>query len=221
MRLPALLVAVALALAGCLAVPDPAPPPGRRDEAPAPAAEGGEEAEPEGEDAAPVEEAAPGAAPGPSLRVMVVNGTLTEVRAGVSAGVASLVFPAAGVAAEGTTGAFEGGDVTGIVVELAWTDPVYDLDLRLEGPDAEAVFPPESSGGGLTFSRGHAYHAYGGNTGMPDGPLRLVVDDPEALALAGDWRWSVTSKTANGVAFTVAVSLFAGATPPAGYTALG
>ena len=53
-----------------------------------------------------------------------------------------------------------------------------------------------------------------------DGRAALLVDDPEALALEGDWTWTVASKASAQLPFAVYVSAFLDAAPPEGYTAV-
>lgn len=147
------------------------------------------------------------------------NGSLTSVGFGMAEPV-SVCCPqvATGEGTEGTFTPKEG--LAGIVVELVWGDPTFDLDLWLYGPDHETVFLPEINGTGISSSRGHSWHDHHGQTGAPEGHVALAIAQPEDL-LAGEWSWGLSGKTGNAVGSTVAVSLFYGEAPAAGYAILG
>lgn len=212
MRALSLLVALATLLAGCASEPStpaaiasPTPPAEDVDVEPG--------AEAERPDA--------GVEPPPPARVVAAftNGTLTSVGAGSGEPV-SVCCPSARASGENVDGVFTP-DVAlaGVVVELVWIDGTYDLDLWLYGPDHEQLLVPEANGTSISGSRGHMWYAADGQVGAPDGHVAIVVVEPEALALAGEWGWGVTSKTAPGVPFLVVVSLFYGEAPPEGYRA--
>lgn len=99
-------------------------------------------------------------------------------------------------------------NVTLLFAEIAWDDPVQDIDLALASPEA-----------GMTgTAQNFDYVATGGMPGAPDSPHSLTIPSPTA----GDWQ---ASAFANGAAamvdYRIVVTLFHGeATVPAGYSAL-
>lgn len=99
-------------------------------------------------------------------------------------------------------------NATLLLAEIAWDDPVQDINLALASPSA-----------GMTGTAQNFDHvAEGGSPGMPDSPHSLAVASPET----GDWQ---ASAFANGgganVEFRIAVTLFHGETTvPEGYTAI-
>jgi hypothetical protein len=101
-----------------------------------------------------------------------------------------------------------GSDVTLVYAEMAWEDPVQDLDLGLASPDA-----------GMTGTAQNFDHvAKGGMPGAPDSPHSLTIVGPAP----GEW---LATAFANGAAsmvdYRIAVTLFHGETTvPDGYTAL-
>jgi hypothetical protein len=102
-----------------------------------------------------------------------------------------------------------GGNVTLLLAEIQWEDPVQDLDLALASPSAA------TTGGVQTFD----HVAEGGSPGAPDSPHRLAVEAPET----GDWQATAFGDGASAmVPFTLAITLFHGETSvPDGYSALG
>ena len=107
----------------------------------------------------------------------------------------------------------------GLVVELVWDDATSDLDLRLDAPDYQQLTVPEA-GVPPTFYHGHTWLVTAGRTGEPDRHVVIAVTDPEMLALAGEWKWTVGTKLANGVPFRLHVSVFHGEPPAEGYSAV-
>jgi hypothetical protein len=124
-------------------------------------------------------------------------------------------------------------NVTAILVELAWTDPMQDIDAHLRAltddcPDADDIdfvyclvtpFAGEQNFG--------EFQARGGRPGAPDSPSRLLVsgDDLKAVMDAcGDpctWfaePWATGPYAA--IDFTLHVSVFTDGPPPDGYTAI-
>lgn len=160
------------------------------------------------------------ASPAPRVVTTFVNGTITSVGAGSSEPV-GFCCPTLARSGENLAGTFsvEAG-ILGVVVELTWTDPTFDLDLWVYGPDYEQVTPPEINGTSISGSRGHYWYDNSGQAGSPDGHVTIAIVDPESLALAGEWGWDLTSKTSNGTPFSVAVSLFYGEPPADGFSAL-
>jgi hypothetical protein len=121
------------------------------------------------------------------------------------------------VVASGPMVAVPGGDtyafavaanVTLLLAEIRWDDPVQDLDLALASPSA--------GGAGRVQNFDHA--ASGGSPGSPDSPHSLEVDVPET----GEWRASAFGNgAAAAVEYRLALTLFHGESDvPAGYTAL-
>lgn len=216
MRTPLALL-IALVLAGCAT--DPPEPPN----ATTPTASGAND------DDAPspepnLNEAGDGSADValPSARIVTTfaNGTITSVGAGASDPV-RVCCPTAARSGENVEGAFAPGpDILGIVVEVAWADPTFDLDLWAYGPDYEVVTPPEVNGTGVSSSRGHYWYDNTGQAGAPDAHATITIVDPEELALVGEWGWGLTAKTSNATPFTIAVSLFYGEPPEDGFSAL-
>jgi hypothetical protein len=99
-------------------------------------------------------------------------------------------------------------NVTLLYAEIAWDDPVQDIDLALASPDA-----------GMTgTAQNFDYVAQGGSPGAPDSPHSLTIASPTA----GDWQASAFADGAAAmVDYRVAITLFHGETAvPAGYTAL-
>jgi hypothetical protein len=100
-------------------------------------------------------------------------------------------------------------NVTLLYVEIAWEDPVQDIDLALASPDA-----------GMTgTAQNFDYVQSGGMPGAPDSPHSITIPSPAA----GDW---LASAFADGAAamvdYRVAITLFHGEDAvPAGYSALG
>lgn len=100
-------------------------------------------------------------------------------------------------------------NVTLLLAEIQWEDPVQDLDLALASPSA-----------GMTGTAQNFDHvAEGGSPGAPDSPHGLTVEAPET----GDWQASAFANGAGAaVSYRLAITLFHGeATVPGGYSALG
>lgn len=167
--------------------------------------------------------ASPPPAPPPTTRVDVLewDATVTAVGASVPDPAGERFCCASVHGADESARGFEvGAGLTGIVVELTWTDPAFDLDLILDAPDAKVGVPPEPNGADTTLSTGHWWVARGAGPGQPAHSAKIVVVDPEALALAGTWTWHANPNgAANAVSFHVAVSLFQGLPPPEDYSA--
>lgn len=164
--------------------------------------------------AAPTEPAP--AAPAPRITVLAWNGTLTG--AGVSAST-----PGGEICCASATPANENADVEfdvpaglkGIVVELAWTDTQFDLDLLAAAPDYDPTPAPPAP------YTGHRWLAAGGAPGQPEGRATIAIVDEAALALTGGWGVHASPKgPANAVAFALYVSLFHDEAPASGYTAV-
>lgn len=180
------------------ASPAPAPAPSP---APSPQPQGEPEAEPQ---------------PAPKVTVQTWEGSATGGGLG-SAQPAPGLFVGT-VQGEGTSGTFAISPGTvGLVLELVWTDEAMDLDLALRGPDSGMAPPSDPTA--PSFDAGHVYASDGGAPGQPDGHAFIVVTDPEALALEGEWTWEVASKGSVEAPFTVYLSLFEGAPPAEGYSA--
>jgi hypothetical protein len=100
------------------------------------------------------------------------------------------------------------GNVTLLFAEIAWDDPVQDIDLALASPSA-----------GMTGAAQNYDHlATGGMPGAPDSPHSLTLPAPEA----GGWQASAFANiVAAQIEYRIAVTLFYGETAvPEGYTAL-
>lgn len=212
MRSSPLLLSLALFLAGCASEPStPAAVPS----APPPDLEAATDA------TADPDEMPDEAARVDRVVVTFTNGTITSLGAGTSGPPVGFCCLSARLSGQNTEGVFtpEKG-LVGIVLELAWTDPTFDLDLWLRGPDYETLLVPEASDEGLRGSRGHSWYDAAGQVGSPDGHVAIVITEPEEVALEGEWGWQLTSKTSNATPFTVVVSLFYGEPPKEGYTAV-
>jgi hypothetical protein len=98
---------------------------------------------------------------------------------------------------------------TAIVAELSWPTPVHDLDLELGTPDCDS-----------TMGTGTCVFSEGGMPGAGDSPVKIVFDDPQILANAGDWKLLVWAKDAVNTEFTAAVTVFYAGAPAADYTAI-
>lgn len=160
----------------------------------------------------------------PRVDVLSWNGSITGAAlssAGQPVPAPYAQSPIASAKAENVDGSFDvAAGLQGIVVELTWIDPQFDLDLRLDAPDAADAVPPSADGPSVATRNGHYWTSAGGEPGQPNARETILVTDPEALALAGAWSWFATPKgPANDVAFTVYVSLFYDAAPGDGYTA--
>lgn len=159
---------------------------------------------------------APTPAPAPRVEVLAWNGSMTGLGAGAQAPPPGPSFCCAQVAptAENADVEFTVGALKGIVVELVWTDPQFDLDLVVNAADYDVTpAPPEPY-------TGHRWYAGGGAPGQPEGRAVLVLTDAEALAITGTWTAHVGAKgPANAVAFAIYVSLFHDEAPAADYTA--
>ena len=111
--------------------------------------------------------------------------------------------------------------LTGIIVELVWMDPQFDLDMRVDATDAADAVPPTANGTTVETQTGHSWVSAGGEPGQPNHAERIEITDADALALAGSWAWTVSPKgPANAVAFTIYVSMFRDMAPGADYTAV-
>lgn len=175
--------------------------------APAPAANASSSA------SAPAPETPPAA---PSVDVLTWNGTFTGVGVSPPEGpVCCWWRPVAGES-EGT---FEVARTpVAILVELAWDDAVFDLELQLFAPDWEVVMVPDPADPAL--ERGHSWRATEGLPGQPDAHARILVTEPEALALLGTYAWRVGAEgPAHEAAFRVAASVFYDAPPADGHSA--
>lgn len=156
--------------------------------------------------------------PEPRVVVLAWSGNVT----GVGGSVTAAPPPAPAVccaqvapAGENVDESFAVESPKGIVVELVWSDAQFDLDLVLEAADFDPAAPSPTQPYG-----GHRWIAGEGAPGQPDGHARIVLAEPEALAIAGDWTWRVNAKgPANAVAFSVYVSLFLDEAPPADHAA--
>lgn len=197
--LPLLLVAAgALVLAGCLG-PSNAPP-----------AQGGQGGQPEQPAAAqggasqvtePVRNAT-----GPTEVLFPFKGHITL---GAGADGVGYVTPTGSADAHAWT--FKvAPNATAIVAELRWADATQDLDLELGTPDCDS-----------TMGTGTCVFDAKGAPGSGDSPVKIVFTDPAALAKAGDWKLFVWGKDAVNADFAAAATVFYGAMPPEGYTALG
>lgn len=120
---------------------------------------------------------------------------------------------------------------TALVFELRWTWPAdqagFDLDLVAKAPDyrdAEPSAPgvppdvPSEAPDAALYS-GHRFTA----TGMEPGRyVRLVVEDAEVLAMAGDWTIEITPKGPGAsVPFELALTSVQRMPPAADYSAFG
>lgn len=101
-------------------------------------------------------------------------------------------------------------NATLIFAELAWDDPVVDLDLALRSPNAV------DQGNIQTYD----HTAQGGGPGQPDSPHSLTLTGADVVP--GDWRGTTFASGASaGVPFRMAVSVFYGETEvPEGFSAL-
>lgn len=193
MRLQTALLLAGLLLAGC-ATPDP------------------------GEGSLTAASTAPSGAPG--AKTKFVNGTFSGLGIVTLPGYecTSSVIPPQQVAnADNYADSFEpGGNVTAILLELRWNDASIDLDLALRAPDAFGY--GVRNGAPQTAPSGHRYEACDAG---PEPLERILVDDPEALALDGEWSWNLAQKDRTLDAdFTLAITVFQGIAPPEGFTAL-
>jgi hypothetical protein len=99
-------------------------------------------------------------------------------------------------------------DAVAIVAELRWADKTMDLDLELGSPNCDS-----------TTGSGTCMFADKGAPGSGDTPVKIVFQDPKALAQAGSWKIFVWGKDAVNTDFDAAVTVFYGVGPTDGYTA--
>ena len=155
--------------------------------------------------------------PAPRITVYAWNGSLTAAGIGAAAPTGHEVCCAqAAPANENADVEFDvESGLKGIVVELVWTDPQFDLDLIVTASDYDvAPTPPDSA------YTGHRWYAGEGTPAQPEGHAAIAITDADALAVTGAWMAHASAKgPANAVAFTLLVSLFYDEAPASGYTA--
>lgn len=102
-------------------------------------------------------------------------------------------------------------NATLLYAELAWDDPVTDLDIAVRSPAAQDQANVQ------TYDHG----VQGGGPGQPDSPHSLTLSGSDLMA--GAWSATAFANGASaGVPFRLAVTVFYGADAvPEGYTALG
>lgn len=194
--LPLALAVGALALAGCIG---------------SPAAPG-----PQGEGTNPTSGEGP-AGESPELRPVDVDPTVQprlqqypfsgKITAGAGSQMVGYVSPT-GSADPHLFGFVVDQGAVAIVAELAWDQPLMDLDLLLNAPSCDAT------GAGTCLTQGD------GMPGQGDSPVMLIVTG-DALAEVGDWTLGIWAKDGANVEFRTVVTVFYGDMPPDGYTALG
>lgn len=239
MRSVPLALALALVLPGCI-VDAPQDPPeahpvesasvddGSKDDSSAPRANATSEPKPE-ETPAPEAPTPPPSAPpapvpppGPTYATQRLFGNVTgvgvttEAVGGHAAPPGSEVPPVATTVVAGTTA---------LLVELRWTAAQpFDLDVVLTAPDyatgpsaePNQSAPQESS---VALWSGHRWTAAEGAPGQPD-VARILVDDPGALALTGDWTVDIAAKgPAASAAYELAITHVRLAPPADGWSA--
>lgn len=194
MRLSSVILLASVLLAGC-ATPEP------------------------GEGSLTAASVVPAADAGPETKF--VNGTFSGIGLIALPGydcTTSLILPEEVASSDNFADTFEPGtNATAILLELRWNDAAIDLDFALRAPDAFGY--GVRNGAPQTSPSGHRYEAC--EAGGPEPFASILVDDPEALALEGEWSWNVAQKDrAIEAPFTLAITVFKGSAPPAGFTAL-
>lgn len=94
-----------------------------------------------------------------------------------------------------------------VVVELVWDDALQDLDLQVVPPGCDTT---------LTA----CLLADGGAPGQGDRPVRIEVQDEAVLGPGGEWRFTAWAKNAVNASFTIYATVFWGAEPPEGFSAV-
>lgn len=185
------LVVAPLAFAGCIGSPEPAPPaeqPTAQALPPTTTVDVNQEE-----------------AQGPAMVVFPYTGKIT---AGAGVAQVGYVSPTGSMDAHIFHFAVAEGAVA-VVAELAWSNPVHDLDLEIGTPDCDT-----------TMGSGMCVFANGGNPGSGDSPVRIVIADAAMLAKTGEWKMLVWAKDALNADFTATASVFYGVPPADDYTAL-
>lgn len=143
----------------------------------------------------------PAQGPGPSQAaepptLLHAEGQVTASGPMLAVGGAPFTFPVAA-------------NVTLLLAEIQWEDPVQDLDLALASPSA----------GTTGTAQNFDHRAEGGAPGAPDSPHQLAVEAPET----GDWQATAFGNGGGAmVEYRLAITLFHGETAvPDGYTGLG
>lgn len=135
------------------------------------------------------------------------NNTTLEPAVFDGSGTATVSTSAGGLSQGGLDFTVDPG-ATLLYAELAWDDPVADLDLALASPASD------SQAGEVNWD----HSAEGGMPGSPDSPHSLTLESPQD----GTWQGgAIANGAAANVAYRIAVTVFYGETSvPEGYTAL-